>query len=83
MQAWIPATSSCSANSNIQPEDTSETLAPRLAAIGAELMVETFRNLQAGSISPVPQDHSNASLAPILKKEDGQIDFHLPREANL
>ena len=63
---------------NIQPEDTSETLAPRLAALGAELMVETLRNLQAGSISPVPQDHSKSSLAPILKKEDGQIDFHLP-----
>ncbi len=62
---------------NIQPEDTSETLGPRLAAIGAELMVETLRGLAVGSVSPMPQDHSKASLAPILKKEDGQIDFRL------
>jgi methionyl-tRNA formyltransferase len=62
---------------NIEAEDTSETVAPRLAAIGAELMVQTLCNLQAGSISPVPQDHSKASFAPILKKEDGQIDFRL------
>jgi methionyl-tRNA formyltransferase len=59
----------------IAPEDTSETLAPRLAAIGADLMVETLRGLQAGSIHPRPQDNSQATLAPILKKEDGLIDF--------
>jgi methionyl-tRNA formyltransferase len=59
----------------IAPNDTAETLAPRLAAIGADLMVETLRGLQAGSISPRPQDNAQASLAPILKKEDGLVDF--------
>ena len=59
----------------ISLEDTSETLAPRLAAIGADLMVETLRGLQAGSIRPRPQDNSRASLAPILQKEDGLVDF--------
>jgi methionyl-tRNA formyltransferase len=59
----------------IAPDDTAETLAPRLAAIGADLMVETLRALQAGTILPRPQDNSQASLAPILKKEDGLIDF--------
>ena len=59
----------------IAPEDTAETLAPRLAAIGADLMVETLRGLQSGSIHPRPQDNSQATLAPILKKEDGLIDF--------
>src|ERR1051326_2684844 len=59
----------------IEDEDTSETVAPRLAAIGAELMVETLRSLQAGAITPKPQDHANATLAPILTKEDGRIDF--------
>jgi len=59
----------------IASEDTAETLAPRLATIGADLMVETLRGLQAGSITPRVQDHSQASLAPILKKEDGLIDF--------
>ncbi|HXP17052.1 MAG TPA: methionyl-tRNA formyltransferase [Terriglobales bacterium] len=60
----------------ISPEDTAETLAPRMATLGADLMVETLRGLQAGRIHPRPQDHASATLAPILKKEDGRIDFH-------
>jgi methionyl-tRNA formyltransferase len=59
----------------IAPEDTAETLAPRLAAQGAELMVETLRQLDSGTLRPRPQDHANATLAPILKKEDGRIDW--------
>jgi methionyl-tRNA formyltransferase len=59
----------------IAPEDTAETLSPPLATIGAELMVETLRGLQAGTIHPRSQDHNIASLAPILKREDGLIDF--------
>ncbi len=59
----------------IAPEDTAETLAPRLAQLGAGLMVETLRGLQAGEITPQPQDNARASLAPMLKKEDGLIDF--------
>jgi methionyl-tRNA formyltransferase len=55
--------------------DTAETLAPRLAAIGSDLMVETMRGLDRGQIHAVPQDHARATLAPILKKEDGRIDF--------
>lgn len=60
----------------ITPQDTSETLAPRLAAMGADLMIETLQALQADKIHPRPQEHSQATLAPILKKEDGQISFH-------
>jgi methionyl-tRNA formyltransferase len=56
--------------------DTAETLVPVLAATGADLMVDTLRRLQAGTIAPRPQDHANATLAPILKKQDGRIDFH-------
>ena len=59
----------------IEPDDTAETLAPRLAVIGAGLMIETLRGLEAGKIQPRPQDHERATLAPILKKEDGIIDF--------
>jgi methionyl-tRNA formyltransferase len=61
----------------VDPEDTAVTLAPRLAEIGAELMLETLRGLAAGSIQPRKQDHRDATLAPILKKEDGLIDFNL------
>jgi methionyl-tRNA formyltransferase len=59
----------------IKPEDTAETLTPTLAVIGADLIIDTLRGLQAGTIKPRPQDHEKATLAPILKKEDGRIDF--------
>jgi len=59
----------------IAPDDTSETLAPPLAKIGADLIVETLTALQAGTIHPRKQDNAQATLAPILKKEDGLIDF--------
>ena len=60
----------------IRPEDTAVTFAPRLAEMGAELIVETLRGLEDKSITPVPQDHTQATLAPILKKEDGLCDFN-------
>jgi len=59
----------------IESEDTAETLSPRLATIGATLMVETLQGLEGGKIHPQPQDHNRATLAPILRKEDGRIDF--------
>jgi len=60
----------------ITPEDTAETLASRLAVIGADLMIETLHGLAAGTIHPRPQQDSEATLAPVLKKEDGRIDFN-------
>jgi methionyl-tRNA formyltransferase len=59
----------------ILDEDTAETLSPRLAAIGAELMIETLRGLFEGTMNAVRQKDDEATLAPILKKEDGRIDF--------
>jgi len=59
----------------IAPEDTAVTLAPALAAIGADLIAETLQGQEAGTIHPKLQDNSQATLAPILKKEDGLIDF--------
>jgi methionyl-tRNA formyltransferase len=59
----------------IAPDATSETIAPELASMGANLMVETLGGFHAGSIHSRPQDDSLASLAPILKKEDGLVDF--------
>jgi methionyl-tRNA formyltransferase len=60
----------------IEPNDTALTLGPKLAAIGSDLMLETLRGLQAGVLQARTQDNANATLAPILKKEDGRIDFH-------
>lgn len=59
----------------ILDDDTAETVSPRLAAIGADLMVETIRRLAENSTKPQQQNHAEASLAPVLKKEDGRIDF--------
>ena len=59
----------------IRPEDSSVTFAPRLAEMGADLLVETMRGLEQKKITPTPQDNSHATLAPILKKEDGLVDF--------
>ena len=59
----------------IAPDDTAETLSPKLAAVGADLTVATLASLRGGTIQPRKQDNSKATLAPILKKEDGRIDF--------
>ena len=68
-------TYSCSAKSRSGLKDTAETLGPKLASIGADLMVETLRGLENGQVRPTPQDHAQATLAPILNKEDGRMDF--------
>jgi methionyl-tRNA formyltransferase len=62
----------------IQDEDTAETLSVRLSQVGADLLTETLALLDRGDLQAQPQDHANASLAPILKKADGRIDWNLP-----
>ncbi|HUS19527.1 MAG TPA: methionyl-tRNA formyltransferase [Terriglobales bacterium] len=59
----------------ILPDDTAVTYAPRLAAAGATLLATTLRGLDAGTIAPQPQSNVRATFAPILKKEDGRVDF--------
>jgi methionyl-tRNA formyltransferase len=62
----------------IGSDETAPDLGVRLARAGADLLVETLSGLATGSITPQPQDHSQATLAPILKKEDGIIDWKWP-----
>jgi methionyl-tRNA formyltransferase len=57
----------------IGPDTTSAELYPQLADMGAGLLVETLAGLQDGSITPEPQDHAKATLAPILTREDGRL----------
>jgi methionyl-tRNA formyltransferase len=59
----------------IGQEETAMDVYGCLAPVGAELMVETLRQLEEGLLFPQVQDHSLATLAPILKREDGWIDF--------
>ena len=62
----------------IGPDETAPELYDELAAAGAPLVVETLKKLDVGEIAATPQDNSQASLAPPLKKEDGRIDWYLP-----
>ena len=62
----------------IDPDETAPELSPRLAAAGADLLVETLAGLRAGHHQTAPQDSTRATWAPILKKEDGRIDWTLP-----
>jgi methionyl-tRNA formyltransferase len=59
----------------IGPEETSPQLAERMSAAGASLIVETLHGIASGSLQPTPQDDSKASKAPILRKEDGLINW--------
>jgi methionyl-tRNA formyltransferase len=62
----------------IHPEDTARDLHDRLAGIGAGLIVDTIDQVNAGRLTPTPQDPEKATYAPMLKKEDGHIDWSLP-----
>ncbi len=59
----------------IAPEETAQDLFESLADKGAALMLETLTGLEEGSVTPVEQDHACATLAPILTREDGRMDF--------
>jgi methionyl-tRNA formyltransferase len=65
----------------IEPDDTGGSLGAKLAQVGARLLIETLRQLKAGQLRPIVQDHSQATLAPILKKEHGLIDWNLSAAA--
>lgn len=62
----------------IAQSETAVELGARLAPAGADLLVKTLAGLQARSITPEPQDNAKATYAPILKKEDGHIDWNMP-----
>lgn len=62
----------------LAPDQTSADVFPMLAEMGAALMVETLEGLAAGSVKPVKQDDSLATYAPILTRDDGQMDFSKP-----
>jgi methionyl-tRNA formyltransferase len=62
----------------IGPSETAPELAARMSELGAPLMVETLRGLAAGTILPRPQAQEHASSAPMLRKEDGRVDWSRP-----
>jgi methionyl-tRNA formyltransferase len=62
----------------IQPSDTAGTLSARLAELGAQALVQTVGGLERGNIQPTPQNDAEASFAPLLRKEEGQVDWSRP-----
>jgi len=65
----------------IGPDETSGELFARLSVMGRDLLMKTLEDLEAGRAAPRVQDHTLASPAPKLKKEDGAIDWTLPAAA--
>jgi methionyl-tRNA formyltransferase len=63
---------------SIGADETEPELAARMSASGADLIADTLLQFARGEIAPVPQDASGVSYAPILKKEDGRIDWNRP-----
>jgi methionyl-tRNA formyltransferase len=64
----------------ILPDDTTATLSRRLAKLGAALLHDTLPGYLSGEIEPQPQEEQLATLAPQLKKADGQLDFQEPAD---
>jgi len=62
----------------ITTDDTSASLHDRLADLGAKVLEETLDRMADRRLTPMPQMHDQATLAPMLKKEDGRIDWHQP-----
>ncbi len=61
---------------NITDIDTSATLANKLSKLGGNLLIKALDKLKNNNLPPIKQDDSQATLAPLLKKEDGIIDWH-------
>ena len=63
---------------SIGPDETSGELVPRMAQVGGALLVRTLRGWVAGTIPPIPQNDSAATIAPLLTKEDGLMYWDRP-----
>jgi methionyl-tRNA formyltransferase len=61
----------------IEPDDSGASLMARLAPLGASLLLETLPRYLRGDLPPAMQDETRATLAPLLKKEDGRLDLRL------
>lgn len=59
-----------------EPDETSGSLYGKLAVLGSETLLKAIRGLQDGTLVPVSQDHELATVAPMLKKDDGLVDWH-------
>jgi methionyl-tRNA formyltransferase len=65
----------------IGAEETADVLESRLAVRGAALLVRTLKELERGALAPRPQDETRATHAPLIRKEDGRMDWSTSAEA--
>jgi len=59
----------------VPPDETTASLQDKLTPVGARLLLETIRRLKDGTLAPQTQDEAKATFAPMIKKEDGLIDW--------
>jgi len=62
----------------ISPDETAGSLHDRLADLGADLLIKTLNSIESNGLDPIPQKHNLATYAPLLKKEDGYLDWKMP-----
>ncbi|HRE49225.1 MAG TPA: methionyl-tRNA formyltransferase [Aggregatilineales bacterium] len=65
----------------ITATETGDTLHDKMATLGGAMLIETLLAYLAGAITPTPQAETGSTYAPMLKKEDGRIDWTQPAEA--
>lgn len=65
----------------LAPDETAASLEAKLVPLGASLLLQAIQGLKAGTISPRPQNEEEVTFAPMLKKEDGKIDWTQPARA--
>lgn len=63
---------------DIEPRETAEELAPRLARVGAELLIETLDGLEAGTLEPRPQATTGGNVTPMLRRSFGKVEWDMP-----
>jgi len=64
----------------IEPHETAGSLFEKLSRLGADLLLDTLPGYLSGEIEPRQQPEGGATYAPMLKKEEGQLDFSRPAE---
>jgi methionyl-tRNA formyltransferase len=64
----------------ILSDDTSGSLHDRLANLSAEVLIQTIERIETGNITPISQDHVQATYAPLLKKNDGRMNWEMPAQ---
>ena len=61
----------------ISPNETGESLHGKMAVLGSELLLETLRQAEEGTLHPIPQNDEDSTYAKMLTKETGKIDWNL------